>query len=104
MRAHTTVLVPLRALGVGKSRLAPRLSPAERAALAQAMFEDVIAAVRAVPVDEVVVAAGDESVARLGRSLDLRVHVDRPAVRSLDDAIADTVATLRPPGALLVVA
>ncbi len=52
-----------------KSRLAPLLSAAERAAFARAMFEDVFAAVRDSDVDEIVVVSPDEEALRTARHM-----------------------------------
>ncbi len=48
-----------------KSRLAPILSPAERATFTRAMFEDVFAAVRDSEVDEIVVVSPDTEALRV---------------------------------------
>lgn len=89
----TAVLVPLRAPGEGKSRLATVLDPDQRAALAVAMLADVTAAVAAAGLDEVIVIAGGRRAAAAGIELGLPVLVDPPGCAGLDEAIA--VATQR---------
>jgi 2-phospho-L-lactate guanylyltransferase (CobY/MobA/RfbA family) len=42
-------LVPVKALAGAKGRLAPEVGPLQRRLLAIAMFEDVVAALQAVP-------------------------------------------------------
>ncbi len=84
----TVALVPLRAPGEGKSRLAAVLDREQRAALAVAMLADVTAAVSAAGLDEVVVVAGGSRGAAAGLSLGLPVLVDPPGCRGLDDALA----------------
>jgi 2-phospho-L-lactate/phosphoenolpyruvate guanylyltransferase len=62
MDRHPIVaLVPLRAPGVGKSRLAPRLTVEQRATLAGAMLADVCHALERTPLDRIVVAAAGAS-------------------------------------------
>jgi 2-phospho-L-lactate/phosphoenolpyruvate guanylyltransferase len=100
----TVALVPLRAPGVGKSRLAGTLSVEGRAALAGAMLADVTAALGAAPVDRVVVAAGGPAAVAAASALGLETIADQPGARGLDGAIAAAVARLGPVGALLVVA
>jgi 2-phospho-L-lactate/phosphoenolpyruvate guanylyltransferase len=102
---RSTALVPLRALGVGKSRLALRLTPEQRATLASAMFRDVVAALAASRIDEVVVAAGDQEAARLARGLGLDAQVDPPSTAmSLDQAIAAAASTIDTDTLLVVTA
>jgi 2-phospho-L-lactate guanylyltransferase len=59
--------VPVRDFAAAKQRLASVLTPAERAALARAMTEDVLAALTAVPLDAVWVVTGDAEVAAVAR-------------------------------------
>ncbi len=102
--AATVALVPLRAPGVGKSRLAGTLSVEERAALAAAMLADVVAALRAAPVDRIVVAAADADAASAAEALGVETVADPPSSRGLDAALAAATRRLGPVGALLVVA
>ncbi len=71
-------LVPLRSPGTGKSRLAPRLSPKERAALSLAMLADVSATLRSVPLDRVVVAASGLQAAKCAAAMGLEAILDPP--------------------------
>jgi 2-phospho-L-lactate/phosphoenolpyruvate guanylyltransferase len=58
-------LVPLKALAEAKGRLAPEVGPLQRRLLAIAMFEDVVAALQAVPgLDRPVVVSPDREVWR----------------------------------------
>jgi 2-phospho-L-lactate/phosphoenolpyruvate guanylyltransferase len=99
-----TVLVPLRSPGRGKTRLAPRLSPAARASLAGAMLADVAAALAAAAFDEVVVVAGGPAAAAAAAALGLDALIDPPDVASLDGALGAAAARLGPRPELLVVA
>jgi 2-phospho-L-lactate/phosphoenolpyruvate guanylyltransferase len=109
--APLIAVVPLRSPGVGKTRLAPALTVEERAALAGAMLADVVAALRAAPVDRIVVAAGGPAAAAAAAALGVEVVTDpaalatstSPAVR-LDAAIAAAASRLGDPVDLLVVA
>jgi 2-phospho-L-lactate guanylyltransferase len=102
--APTVALVPLRAPGAGKSRLAGTLSVEERAALAGAMLADVAAALHASPVDRIVVAAGGPAAVAAGSALGLETLADPVGAGGLDRALAAAAARLGPIGALLVVA
>jgi 2-phospho-L-lactate/phosphoenolpyruvate guanylyltransferase len=104
-------VVPLRSPGVGKTRLAPTLSVEERAALAGAMLGDVVAALRASPVDRIVVAAGGVAAAAAASALGVEVVTDPAALATstspasrLDAALAAAAARLGGPMDLLVVA
>lgn len=103
-RAATVALVPLRAPGVGKSRLAGALSSEGRAALAGAMLADVAAALRDAPVDRTVVAADGPAAVAAASALGLETLADPPGARGLDAALAAAAARLGPLGQLLVVA
>jgi 2-phospho-L-lactate/phosphoenolpyruvate guanylyltransferase len=101
---RVTALVPLRAPGVGKSRLSGTLSVTGRAALAGAMLADVTAALRAAPIDRIVVAADGPAAVAAASALGLQTLTDPPGTRSLDRALASAAARLGPTSALLVVA
>jgi 2-phospho-L-lactate/phosphoenolpyruvate guanylyltransferase len=103
-RVATVALVPLRAPGVGKSRLAGMLSVEGRAALAGAMLADVTTALRATAVDRVVVAAGGPAAVSAASALGLETLADPVGVRGLDGALAAAAARLGPVGTLVVVA
>jgi 2-phospho-L-lactate/phosphoenolpyruvate guanylyltransferase len=102
--APVTALVPLRAPGVGKSRLAGTLSVTDRAALAGAMLADVAAALAGAPVERTVVAAGGPAAVAAASALGLETLPDAAGTRSLDGALAGAAARLGRVGTLLVVA
>jgi 2-phospho-L-lactate guanylyltransferase len=83
------VLVPVKAFDDAKVRLAPALGPAERAALARAMAERVVAAARQLPV---AVVCDDREVAGWARALGVLV-VWEPG-RGLNGAVEAGVARL----------
>jgi len=73
-------LVPVKALAAAKSRLGPWLDPLERRLLAIAMFEDVVAALRAVPgLEAPVVVSPDREVWRRAEAIGCRVAEEPPA-------------------------
>jgi len=110
-------IVPVKGLATAKSRLAPRLSPDERASLSLRLFDRVLVAITSTAgIDRVVVVTSDESVrdrARLGGaevvdeppasdSVDARTeHQQHNA--ALEHARTETIARWNP-AALLVVA
>jgi 2-phospho-L-lactate/phosphoenolpyruvate guanylyltransferase len=102
--SRSTVLVPLRSPGRGKTRLAPVLSPLERASLAGAMLADVAAALADAHCDEVVVVAGGPAAAAAAAALGLDVLVDPPEVTGLDGALRAAALRIGPVPELLVVA
>jgi 2-phospho-L-lactate guanylyltransferase len=116
-------LVPVKALAEAKGRLAPSLAPLQRRLLAIAMFEDVVAALRAVPgLEAPVVVSPDREVWRRAEAIGCRVveeppaggsgglkeRSDRPPVDQgsggLNAALALAAAGLAGAGGLLVVA
>jgi 2-phospho-L-lactate guanylyltransferase len=73
-------LVPVKALAAAKGRLGPWLDPLERRLLAIAMFEDVVAALRAVPgLEAPVVVSPDREVWRRAEAIGCRVVEEPPA-------------------------
>lgn len=104
MGSRTVALVPLRSPGAGKTRLAPALTPDQRAALAGAMLADVTRALVTAEVDEVVVVAGGTAAAAAGAALGVGVLLDPPGTRSLDGALQSAAARIGPADQLLVVA
>jgi 2-phospho-L-lactate guanylyltransferase len=63
-------VVPIKGLAAAKGRLAPRLTPAERGALAAALLADVLAALREAPqVARVLVVSPDAEALALAASL-----------------------------------
>ena len=103
MRARTTAIVPLRQPGAGKSRLAEVLSPRARAELAVAMLGDVVAALAASSVDEVMIAADGPTAARAAAATGARVVLDPPGAGHLDAALAAAGAHVPADRDLLVV-
>jgi len=82
------VLVPVKALAQGKSRLSVCLSPEARHALSRAMVTDVVtSARRAARVDRVVVVSSDSSLLQLARQLGVEA-VDEGYPRGLNGAVA----------------
>jgi 2-phospho-L-lactate guanylyltransferase len=76
----TVVAVPVKDLVNAKQRLVPILSPAERSDLARAMLEDVLDALVAAQLGEVLVVTRDPSVEALARrqgAATLREDVNR---------------------------
>jgi len=84
-------LVPVRRLGVGKSRLRPPLDPATSAALARAMLEDVLGALAATRrVAERAVVTGDPAVAEAAEAAGARAlrHPEEGLSPSVDAGAA----------------
>lgn len=103
MSSTKVALVPLRAPGAGKTRLASVLSPEQRAALAGAMLADVCAALRESPLDDVIVVAGGETAAAAASALGLEVVLDPPGSHGLDAALRAAHLRIGPVASLLVV-
>ncbi len=86
-------LVPVNPPQTGKSRLAPLLSPDERAELARHMAHDVLAALRGAPaIAAVALLAADESAAAIAGDLPCRLLADE---RSGDLCASLTAAARR---------
>ena len=82
-------LVPLKALAEAKGRLAPEVGPLQRRLLAIAMFEDVIAALQAVPaLAAPVVVSPDREVWRRADAMGCRVVEEPPGAGDLNAALA----------------
>lgn len=82
------VLVPVKALAQGKSRLSARLSAEARHALSRAMLTDVVTSARsAAGVERVVVVSSDPSLLQLARQLGVEA-VDEGYPRGLNGAVA----------------
>lgn len=92
------VLVPVKAFGAAKARLAPVLDPQARAALARQMATGVVEAAAPLPV---AVVCNDPEVAAWARSLGAQV-LDEPG-RGLNQAVAAGVTQLVAAGASEVV-
>jgi 2-phospho-L-lactate/phosphoenolpyruvate guanylyltransferase len=62
----TVAVLPMKSFGAAKQRLTEKLSPGPRRALSEAMFSDVLVALRrATSVDEVLVVTSDHSAERI---------------------------------------
>jgi 2-phospho-L-lactate guanylyltransferase len=87
-------LVPVKALGVAKSRLAGTLDREAHDALILAMLEDVVAALGDTPeVDEIVVVTPDPAVAAVARAAGARALVrDDPGLNAALDAAGARLA------------
>jgi len=97
-------LVPLKALAEAKGRLAPEVGPLQRRLLAIAMFEDVIAALQAVPaLAAPVVVSPDREVWRRAEALGCRVVEEPPGTGDLNAALAAAAARAGNGSPLLVV-
>ena len=88
MTDEIVAIVPVKALAEGKSRLASRLSPEERASLSLRLFDRVLEAVTSTAeIDYCLVVSSDESVRRRAVSGGAEV-VDEPA--ALESVDGDT--------------
>jgi 2-phospho-L-lactate guanylyltransferase len=86
--AMNCVLVPVKALAQGKSRLSICLSPEARHSLSRAMLTDVVTSARsATAVDRVVVVSSDPSLLQLARQLGAAI-VNEGYPRGLNGAVA----------------
>lgn len=104
MRSRTVALVPLRAPGAGKTRLATALSVEERAALSSAMLADVARALLGAPIDEVVIAADGPAAAATADALGLSVLADPVGATTLNEVVRLATARFAAAGGLVVVA
>jgi 2-phospho-L-lactate guanylyltransferase len=98
-------LVPVKALAEAKGRLAPEVGPLQRRLLAIAMFEDVIAALQAVPgLERPVVVSPDREVWRRADAMGCRVVEEPPGTGDLNGALAAAAARANGLGLLVVAA
>jgi len=98
-------LVPVKALGEAKGRLAPVLAPLQRRLLALAMFEDVVAALQAVPaLDAPVVVSPDREIWRRADALGCKVVEEPPGAGDLNRALMHAAEAIGAGAPLLVVA
>jgi 2-phospho-L-lactate guanylyltransferase len=98
-------LVPAKPLSLAKTRLRPALVDVDRAAIAHAMFEDVLVALlSASRVDRVLVVTADARLSAYARAVGAGV-VDEGAPRGLNGAVAlgTTVAVRQGASAVVVV-
>lgn len=88
-------IVPVKRFAEAKTRLAPLFTAAERAMLAMAMLEDVLAALTAsAAVSEVVLATNDPVAQPLAVSFSARIF-DAAPVDSLNEAISSALGGTR---------
>lgn len=86
-------IVPVKALAEAKGRLAPAVGPLQRRLLAIAMFEDVIAALQAVPgLAAPVVVSPDREVWRRADAMGCRVVEEPPGAGDLNRSLASAAA------------
>ncbi len=100
-------LVPVKALGEAKGRLATLLSQEERSRLALAMLQDVLRALQAVPrVEHAAVVSPDRNALDRARELGAEPIEELPSSRGVNQALTHASAVLADTGAdsLLVVA
>jgi 2-phospho-L-lactate/phosphoenolpyruvate guanylyltransferase len=98
-------LVPVKALAEAKGRLAPAVGPLQRRLLAIAMFEDVVAALQAVPtLAAPVVVSPDREVWRRADAMGCRVVEEPPGAGDLNGALTAAARRLGNGSPLLVVA
>lgn len=80
-------LLPAKPLALAKSRLAPLLADAERAAVSRAMFTDVLAALTgARSLDAIIVVTADAALADLARRAGTRI-IEETAPAGLNAAV-----------------
>lgn len=97
MRA--TAIVPVKRFGAAKQRLAGQLGPEERALLATAMLDDVLAALgRARSIERALVVTGEPAAAAIAGRRGVEV-VDDPDDRGHSEAALIGVAAARSAGA-----
>ncbi len=93
------VLIAAKELALAKTRLAPALPPAERRALAEAMFRDVLGAAMSVrEADHVAVVTSDRALIGLARGAGALV-IDEEIPRGLNAAVRLATAALVAEGA-----
>jgi 2-phospho-L-lactate/phosphoenolpyruvate guanylyltransferase len=98
-------LVPVKALAEAKGRLAPAVGPLQRRLLAIAMFEDVVAALQAVPaLAAPVVVSPDREVWRRADAMGCRVVEEPPGAGDLNGALTAAARSVGNGSPLLVVA
>jgi 2-phospho-L-lactate/phosphoenolpyruvate guanylyltransferase len=101
LRAMRVLAVPVKSLERAKSRLAPVLSPAERAALTLIMFQDVLEACVVQQDWETWVVSRDEAILEVGVRQGARALVENGT--SLLDAIRQAESELLSPSSALCV-
>jgi 2-phospho-L-lactate guanylyltransferase len=92
------VLIAAKELALAKSRLGPALGAAERRALAEAMFRDVLGAAIGASADHVAVVTSDRSLLDLARDAGA-IAIDEEFPRGLNAAVRLATAALAAEGA-----
>ena len=93
-------LVPVKALALGKSRLASRLSTVEREELSLAMLQDVLRAVQeASSIDGGLVIHSDPRVAEVAREMGMDSVFESPTSDDLNTALSQGLELLAARGA-----
>lgn len=98
-------IVPAKALDRAKGRLAALLTEEQRRALALAMLQDVLAALKATPrIALVAVVSPDDDVLALSRDAGAEAIPEPPSVRGINQALSHALDVISPrgPDALLV--
>ena len=102
--AGVTVVVPVRGLPAGKSRLAAVLQPAQRNQLVRAMLGDVVRVLRSAPaVARVIVLSRDAAAAQEAERLEVDFLQEPPGAPGLNRALAFAQTRLAESDALLLV-
>lgn len=103
-RPGVWAIVPVKPFDRAKSRLSAVLAPADRAALAEAMFRDVLAAVRGSGLfDGILVATGCRRAGRIARWAGAEVLADGLPDAGTNRAVEDALAALPADAAAMVV-
>lgn len=95
-------LVPVRAPGQGKTRLAGVLGREARAALAGAMLADVVAALQGAGMERIVVLAAGSPAASAATALGVDVLLDPPGDHGLNAALAAAARRIRAHASIVV--
>jgi 2-phospho-L-lactate/phosphoenolpyruvate guanylyltransferase len=97
--AVRVVLIAAKELALAKTRLAPAIAPAERRALAEAMFRDVLGAALGVrAADQVAVVTSDRALLELARGAGA-IAIDEEFPRGLNAAVRLATTALAAEGA-----
>lgn len=97
-------VIPVKPLDRAKSRLSPALSASERAALAEAMFRDVLAAARRSRLfDQIIVATSCQRAAAIAWESGALVMRDLGSDRGTNGAVEDALAAVPDGSAAMVI-
>ena len=99
---QTVAILPVKRFATAKRRLEGALASGARRALAEAMFSDVLTALRRVDaIDEILVVSADASAQRIAEGYGVRA-IDDPAESGQDQAVARAAGVARELGAAQV--